>query len=141
MRNFHNVRNFRRLHYSSCEISFMLPLFILQDCSPFCHYSPLLLFHAFAFLLQFFVSSHFIPCNSFDFGSFCNFAWLGKYISSCTIIKENFMLSNKIGGKLSAFPLFLLFSPLSLIFSLFLGCQTPSKDDNLEDERIKPLLP
>ena len=26
-------------------------------------------------------------------------------------------------------------------FSPFLGCQTPSKDDSLEDERLKPLPP
>ena len=37
------------------------------------------------------------------------------------------------------------FSPLSLSFSLifshFLGNQTPSEDDNSEDERLKPLSP
>ena len=30
--------------------------------------------------------------------------------------------------------------PFSLIFSPFLCCQTPSKDDNLEDEWLKPFL-
>ena len=33
--------------------------------------------------------------------------------------------------------------PYSIFFHFifyFLGCQTPSKDDNLEDERLKPFL-
>ena len=63
---FRSLRNFRRLHCSSCEIS------ILQHCSPFFYYSPFLLFDTVTFLLQFFVSSHFIPCNSSWFW-FCFF--------------------------------------------------------------------
>ena len=31
-------------------------------------------------------------------------------------------------------------APVSFIFSPFLGCQTPLKDDNLEDERLKPFI-
>ena len=135
------MRNFRRLHYSSCEI------FILQHCSS-CnivhHFATIHLSYCFM-LLPFCYNFLFLPILSlviaFDFGSFCNFAWLGQYISSCTLIKDNFCSIIKIGGKLSAFPLFLFFPPLSLIFSPFLGCQTPSKDDNLVDERLKPFPP
>ena len=139
--NFRSMQNFRRLHCSSYEISFMLHC---SSCSTVHHFATIHLSYCFT-LLPFCYNFLFLPILSlvipFDFGSFCNFAWLGQYISSCIVIKENFLLSNKIGGKLSAFPLFLLFSTLSLIFSPFLGCQTPSKDDNLEDERLKPFLP
>ena len=64
------LQNFRRLHCLSCEICLMSALFIMQQCSPFCHYSPFLLFDVVTFLLHFFVSSHFIPCNSFWFWFF-----------------------------------------------------------------------
>ena len=115
-----------------------------SSCSTVHHFATIHLFCCFA-LLPFCYNFLFLPILSlvipFDIGSFCNFAWLGQYISSWTVIEEKFLLSNKIGGKLSAFPLFLLFSPLSLIFAPFLGCQTPSKDDNLEDEQLKPFLP
>ena len=45
-------------------------------------------------LLLFCYNFLFLPILSlviaFDFGSFCNFAWLGQYISSYTVIKDNF---------------------------------------------------
>ena len=86
-------------------------------CSPACHCSPLLLFHAFSFLLQFF----FLPILSiviaFDFGSFCIFAWLGQYISSCTVIKDNFCSVIKLAGSFQLSHFF-SFSP---IFSHFLS--------------------
>ena len=49
----------------------------------------------------------------------------------CSLIKF-------LGGKLSAFP---ALSQFSLIFSHSLGSQTPSEDDNSEDEWLEPLRP
>ena len=135
------MRNFRRLHCSSCKISFIL---YCSSCSTVHHYSTIHISCYFTLLL-FCYNFLFLPILSlviaFDFGSFCNFAWLGQYISSCTVIKDNFLLSNKIGGEAFRFPTFSHFPPLSLIFSPFLGCKTPSKDDNLEDEWLKPFPP
>ena len=61
--------------------------------------------------------------------------WVG-YISHLISCNPNFNLGVNI---LRSFHF--LFSFLSSLssFSPFLGCQTPSKDDNLEDERLKPL--
>ena len=106
--------NFRRLHCSSCEI------FILQHCSPFFHYSPFLLFDAVTFLLQFFVSSHFIPCISFLFCFFfCNFLCSEQYISLSQALYKSITSCNKfLAGE--AFTLPPLFSAsLSLIFFPF----------------------
>ena len=55
-------------------------------CSPAYHCSPLLLFYAFACLLQFSVSSLFIPCNSFWFWFFYNFPCTEHYISSVRLL-------------------------------------------------------
>ena len=84
-----------------------------SSCSTVHHFATIHLSCCFT-LLPFCYNFLFLPILSlviaFDFGSFCNFAWLGQYISSCTVIKDNFLLINKIGGKLSVFLLFLLFS-------------------------------
>ena len=145
--NFHSLRNFRmlrnfckmnfhRLHCSSCENS------ILQHYSPFCHYSPFLLFDAVTFLLQFFVPSRFISCNSFWFWFFCNFPYSEQYISLSQALYKSITSCNKfLARKLSALPSRLLLLHFLSFFSHFLGNQTPSKDDNLEDERLKPSLP
>ena len=106
---------FRRLqNFASCKMLFLLPLF---TCLPL-FTSPVV--SRFCLFVTIFL---FLPILSLviaiDFGSFCIFAWLGQYINSCTIIKDNFWLSNKIGGKLSAFLLFSIFSrflPFSLTF-------------------------
>ena len=114
-------------------------------CSHFSHCSPLLLFHAFVFcffLLQFFVSSHFVLVIAFDFGFFGNFLYtehLYKPQSSFVLFNH---FCNKFFGRsfqLSRVFHFLLHFPS---FSWhFLGRQTPSEDDNSEDEWLKPLSP
>ena len=73
--NFRSLRNFRRFHCSSCEISFLCALFILQPL--FIH--PALLTSCAFYLFDSFLSLFgFLPKLSlvivFDFGSFCNFA-------------------------------------------------------------------
>ena len=52
------------------------------------------------------------------------------------LINKVFFLGEAFGSPVFGFT----FSPLSLIFSPFLGCQTPSKDDNSEDEQLKPFF-
>ena len=108
-----------------------------SSCSTTHHFSTIHLSCYFT-LLPFCYNFLFLPILSlviaFDFGSFCNFAWLGQYISSCTLIEDKFCSVIKLVG---SFQFSRSFS-FSLIFSPFLGCQTPSKDDNLEDEQIKP---
>ena len=52
-----------------------------------------------------------------------------------TLSTDDFFAVNKIRARFSRFSAFFL------IFCSFLGFQTPSKDDNLEDERLKPLPP
>ena len=47
-------------------------------------------------------------------------------------VKNSSSLIKFLGGKLSTLP---ALSLVSLIFPHFLGSQTPSEDDNLEDER------
>ena len=94
-----------------------------SSCSTVHHFATIHLYCCFTLFL-FCYNFLFLPILSlvitFDFGSFCNFAWLGQYISSYTIIKDNFLLINKIGGNLSAVPLlffFLHFPSFSLPFS------------------------
>ena len=48
--------------------------------------------------------------------------------------------SIKLTGEAFSSPAFLNFSPFSLIFLALLGSQTPSEDDNSEDEWLKPFL-
>ena len=97
--------------------------FILQHCSPFCHYSPFLLFDAVTFLLQFF---GFFPILSliiaFGFVFFCNFPCSEQYKSPRqALLKGSSQLIKTLGGSFSrCFP-FLLFS---FLFSPFLGYQT-----------------
>ena len=52
----------------------------------------------------------------------------------CSLIKF-------LGGKLSALPALSHFLSFSLTFSPFPTSETPSKDDNSEDERLEPLSP
>ena len=92
-----------RKNFAACEI--------LAGCTihpakfpSCCHYSSYSTVHHFSTihlsccftLLPFCYNFLFHPILSlviaFDFGSFCNFAWLGQYISSYTIIKDNFCL-------------------------------------------------
>ena len=81
--NFRSMRNFRRLHCSSCDISFLRALFILQPL--FIHLA-LLTSYAFylfdSFLSLFGFLTNLSLVIAFDFGSFCNFVWLEQYISS-----------------------------------------------------------
>ena len=77
---------------------------------------------------------------AFDFGFFLNLAWLGvvyKLQPHCN--QGQLLLINKLGGNFSAFPLLFFFLYFPSIFSPFLTSQTPSKDDNSEDERLEPL--
>ena len=72
-------------------------------------------------LFPFYYNFFFLPILSiviaFDFGSFCIFAWLGQYISSCTVIKDNFCSVIKLAGSFQLSHFF-SFSP---IFSHFLS--------------------
>ena len=81
--NFRSLRNFCRLHCSSFEISFLCTLFILQ---PLFIHPTLLTSYAFYLFDSFLSLFCFLPNLSlviaFDFCCFCNFAWLGQYISS-----------------------------------------------------------
>ena len=85
------------------------------------------------------------PIIAFGYGFFCNFSLAGavsKLLVHCNTIPFFRSLIIFLGENLSAVP---AFSPVSLIFShflsLFLGCQTPSEDDNSEDEWLETLPP
>ena len=100
---------------------FLLPVIIFDFCS------------------LFWFSSHFIPCNSFFFCFFffCNFALAGaiyKLLVHCNRGTSLFGSLINWAGTFQQFPLFLQFLSSSLIFSHFLGSQTPSEDYNSEDE-------
>ena len=72
------------------------------------------------FLLQFFVSSYFNPCNSFCFGLFCNFPYtehLYKPQSVQTLYQSTSI--NKVTGEASCSPAWLLLSSASLSFIFF----------------------
>ena len=87
------------------------------------------------FLLQFFISSHFVLVIAFSFsfffGNFLYTEHLYKSQSGQTITSLRQYREWAAVSPLLPFLHFLSFS------FLFLGCQTPSKDDNLEDERLK----
>ena len=82
------------------------------------------------------INYHFVPSVISYFRHFCHFTHLGwlykppyKFVTLTLIfqyIRAAFHFSFSFLSSLSS-------------FSHFLGCQTPSKDDNLEDERLKPL--
>ena len=78
-----------------------------------------------------------------DSYSFVILLGFGQYISPKHHCKrETFWIINKVfGGKLSAPPSLFHFLSFSLTFSPFLTSQTPSEDDNSEDEQLKPFFP
>ena len=82
-------------------------------------------------------------CNSGQFNYFCNFAWLGQYISSYyTIIRRPLgSLIKFLGRKLSALPNLSHFLSFSLTFSYFITSQTPYEDDNSKDEWLETFPP
>ena len=82
------------------------------------------------------INYHFVLIVISYFRHFCNFTqWGWLYKLPYNICNPNFNLSARSFSFCFSF-----LSSLSS-FSHFLGCQTPSKDDNLEDERLKPLPP
>ena len=94
-------------------------------------------FHALFVFATIFGFSPFYPCCnhlSLDFMVF-HLVCKAIYKPFLYTLRDDFFAVNKIRAPFSRFFCF------SLIFSPFLGCQTPSKDDNLEDERLKPLPP
>ena len=110
-------------------------LFTFQPCDTvpaarlnFCLFVPLL------------ISSHFVLEQLTTFVDFSNLYCFGAvYKPKQTCNRIPFCsLINFLGGKLSALP---TLSPVSLIFSHFLGSQTPSKEDNSEDEWLEPPPP
>ena len=111
-RNFAGLRKFRKL----AEFRSILRNFA-SHCSPSCTIHLSCCFT----LLPFCYNFLFLPILSlviaFNFGSFCNFAWLGQYISSCTVIKENFCSVIKLAR---SFQLSRFFS-FSSTFSHFLS--------------------
>ena len=72
---------------------------------------------------------------------FFNFAYSEHYISSEKFLYRDIFFGSLINWEetFQQFPLFLKFLSSSLIFSHFLGSQTPSVDDNSEDEWLNPL--
>ena len=107
----------------------LLALFILL---------PVPAFYSVPCLHLFLVFFHFTPVIAFRFWFFCNFPYTENlYKPQYVQTLDQSTSINKVKGEASNSPVWLL---LSLIFSPFLGCQTPSKDDNLEDERLKPFL-
>ena len=89
------------------------------------------------FLLQFFVSSYFNPCNSFCFGLFCNFPYtehLYKPQSVQTLHQSTHFTSLRqysereaVSPLLPPFPIFFHF------LSSFSAAKHSSEDDNSED--------
>ena len=80
------------------------------------------------------INYHIVPIVILYFWYFCHFTYLGwLHKPPYKFVPLNFNLSVRNSSFSSSF-----LSSLSS-FSPFLGCQTPSKDDNLEDERLKPL--
>ena len=127
LRKFHNLQNFAS--YEISQVAKFRNLGIFKICFLFAIVHPTTLFisHALFTILFFDVLTHFVPfliffpilflVIAFDFGSFCNFAWLGQYISShfihhckkitfCSLINlaGSFQLSR-------SFLAYLLFSP------------------------------
>ena len=83
------------------------------------------------------INYHFVPFIISYFRHFCHFTHLGWLYKP----PYKFVTLTLIFQYIRATFHFALFSLLFLSsFSHFLGCQTPSKDDNLEDERLKPFL-
>ena len=79
------------------------------------------------------INYHFVPFVISYFRHFCHFTHLGwLYKLHYKFVTLTFNLSVRSSFCFSFLSSFSTFSP-------FLCCQTPSKDDNLEDERLKPL--
>ena len=82
---FRSLRNFRRLHCSSCEN------FIMQHCSPFYHYLSLTSCCPFLLFVLFLVLFLLSPCNSVYFYSFWYFVlWVGYKSPLTRHCKDNF---------------------------------------------------
>ena len=114
----------------SCEYCSCLPALFLSATPVLLHFTLLL------FLLQFlvFLLSTLVVITYVWIVWY--FTWFVRlYKPFVYTVKGRFFAVNKIRTPV------LPFFSFSLIFSPFIGCQTPSKDDNLEDERIKPLPP
>ena len=72
------------------------------------------------FLLQFFVSSYFNPCNSFCFGLFFNFPYTEHLYKPQSVQTLHQSISiNKVMGEASSSPAWLLLSSTSLSFIFF----------------------
>ena len=123
LQKFRNLRNF-----ATCEFSQPANFRRLRNCNlltlcilctvPPAACSPA--FHAPVFLLHFFVSSYFNPCNSFCLGLFCNFPYtehLYKPQSVQTLYQSTSI--NKVTGEASYSPAWLLLSSASLSFVFF----------------------
>ena len=91
-----------------------------------------------------FLFSLFCPhCNSACFDILVILYWVLfiKDPRNDTVRKTFCSLIKFLGGKLSALPALSQFLSFSLTFSPFLTSQTPSEDDNLEDEWLEILPP
>ena len=112
-------------HCASCALFLQQPVLLYFTSQFFCYiflFLPILTL-VIAFVLVFLVISYTLSTDI-----------------SLSLYKLNFTSLRQYSEREAVSPLF-HFLPFSLIFSPFLGCQTPSKDDNLEDERLKPLPP
>ena len=83
------------------------------------------------------------PCNSFWFWFFFLVIsyTMSTYIS-LSLYKLSITFAIYFWGEAFSSPVFFLYCSLFFHFLFyFLGSQTPSEDDNSEDERLKPFLP
>ena len=102
------------------------------------HVAPVLLhFTHLLFLLQFFVSSYFNPCNSFCFGLFCNFPYIEHLYKPQSIQTLHQSTStNKVTGEASSSPAWLLLSSASLSFIYFPISQVPNTPLSMTTQRM-----
>ena len=77
-----------------------------------------------------------VPCMSQYIRLSCSFTHWVAYISRPSFCNPKKLLIFQYIP--AAFHFLSSFLSSLFSFSPFLGCQTPSKDDNLEDERLKP---
>ena len=90
-------------------------------------------FHASVFLLHFFVSSYFNPCNSFCFGFFLVISYTLSTDISLSLYKLNFTSLRQYSEREAVSPLLPPFPIFFHFLSSFSVVKNSSEDDNSED--------
>ena len=113
-------------HYASCALC-ILRTVPPAACSP--------AFHASVFLLHFFVSSYFNPCNKFR-------SWFLLYFPLTLSIYQPQFVHNSlhVGNRRAAVSPLLPFLLFFHFLFHFLGCQTPFDDDKSKDGWVEHFL-